>query len=80
MTWPDAAQQGTLAPGAVATGTAHATLTQADIDAGRVDNTATVTGTSPQNTSVQATATVTTPLPAAGALAVTKTATPPATI
>ncbi|MGJ9494791.1 DUF7507 domain-containing protein [Actinotignum sp. GS-2025a] len=80
MTWPDAAQPGTLAPGAVATGIAHATLTQADIDAGRVDNTATVTGTSPQNTPVQATATVTTPLPAAGALAVTKTATPPATI
>ncbi|EPD27924.1 DUF7507 domain-containing protein [Actinotignum schaalii] len=80
MTWPDAAQPGMLAPGAVATGTAQATLTQADIDAGRVDNTATVTGTSPHNTQVQATATVTTPLPAAGALTVSKTATPPATI
>ncbi|MEZ5093181.1 hypothetical protein [Nocardioides sp.] len=39
----------TLAPGADTTCTASYTLTQADVDAGVVDNTATVTGTDPRH-------------------------------
>jgi uncharacterized repeat protein (TIGR01451 family) len=44
-TWPGA--PGTLLPGGVATATATYTLTQANIDAGFVDNAATVSGTPP---------------------------------
>lgn len=45
--WPDAANPGTLPPGSVATGSASYTITQADVDAGSVVNTATVSGTDP---------------------------------
>ncbi len=44
--WP--ADSGVLAPGQSVTATASYTLTQADLDAGIVSNTATVTGTPPQ--------------------------------
>ncbi|MET3565739.1 putative repeat protein (TIGR01451 family) [Leifsonia sp. 563] len=62
-TWPGA--PGTLAPGQKVTATATYQLTQADLDAGHVDNTAFVTGTTPGGGKVTATppATVDTPLP-----------------
>ncbi|MEZ5191679.1 MAG: hypothetical protein R2734_03620 [Nocardioides sp.] len=40
------------------------TLTQADVDAGTVDNTATATGTDPNGTDVTATDSTSTPIPA----------------
>ncbi|WP_158685387.1 DUF7507 domain-containing protein [Microbacterium halophytorum] len=48
--WP--AEAGVLAPGEQVVATAAYTLTQADVDAGSVDNTATVTGTPPEGDSV----------------------------
>ncbi|WP_191090010.1 DUF7507 domain-containing protein [Nesterenkonia ebinurensis] len=45
--WPDADQPGVLVPGESVTATATYELTQDDIDAGEVPNTATATGTPP---------------------------------
>ncbi|WP_285728199.1 DUF11 domain-containing protein [Psychromicrobium xiongbiense] len=64
LTWPGAA--GVLAPGQTATGTATYTVTQADLDRGRIDNTATVTGNPPAGN----------PVTASSSAAVTSTAMP----
>ncbi|MGV8858252.1 DUF7507 domain-containing protein [Rhodoglobus sp.] len=64
-TWPTATD-GTLAPGQSATAVATYSLTQADVDAGQVDNTVTAAGTAPDTSTVGDTAdeTVTiTPVP-----------------
>ena len=73
-TWPGTA--GLLAPGQTVTATATYRLTQADIDAGTVSNTATVTGKDPQDQPVTGQDTVTTDLTAlwGPAVSVTKTA------
>jgi len=50
--WSRATAEGTLAPGQSVTATATYSLTQEDVDAGHVDNLATVTGTAPSGTTV----------------------------
>ncbi|WP_371302703.1 hypothetical protein [Nocardioides sp.] len=65
----------TLAPGADTTCTASYTLTQADVDAGQVDNTATVTGTDPNATDVSDTDTESVSIPATPAITLVKTGT-----
>jgi uncharacterized repeat protein (TIGR01451 family) len=57
--WPVAT--GVLLPGQTVSATAEYTLTQADVDAGRVDNTATVTGSSPSGAPVSDTDDATVP-------------------
>jgi hypothetical protein len=76
-TWPAPASPGVLSPGQVATATATYTVTQADVDARRISDTATASGTPPGTTtpitSAPSTATVT--APPAPALRVVKSAT-----
>ncbi len=64
----------TLAPGASTTCTATYTLTQADVDAGSIVNTATATGTPPTGAPVTATDTVTTAVTADPAITFDKQA------
>ncbi|WP_447912833.1 beta strand repeat-containing protein [Microbacterium phyllosphaerae] len=69
--WPGAT--GTLQPGQSVTATATRALTQSDVDAGSVANTATATGTPPTGDAVQATAAATLPLIAGPLLTLAKT-------
>ena len=67
---------GSLAPGASKTCTATYTLTQADVDAGEVVNTATATGTPPTGPPVTDDDTVTTTIPADPSIVLVKSAGP----
>jgi LPXTG-motif cell wall-anchored protein len=69
--WPG--EDGVLAPGQSVTASATYTLTQADVDAGQVDNTATVEGTPPTGEPVDATDEVTVPVAPAPAIDLVKT-------
>ena len=71
-TWPGTA--GVLAPGEQVTATATYGLDQADVDAGQVDNTATVTGTPSQGEPVTDESTATVPLARSALISLTKTA------
>ncbi len=73
--WPGAS--GVLAAGQSVTATATYTTTQADADAGRVDNTATVTGRAPDGSQTSAVDATTVAIPADPALALQKTAVGP---
>ncbi|WP_397545114.1 beta strand repeat-containing protein, partial [Salinibacterium sp.] len=77
LTW-DGGTPGTLRPGQAATGTAAYTIRQADVDAGSVKNTASVTGLSPAGVTASANSgEITVPTkPGAPALTLTKSATP----
>jgi uncharacterized repeat protein (TIGR01451 family) len=66
------AAPGTLAPSAQMVCTASYVVTQADVDAGSVANTATATGTDPNNTTVTSTDSVSVPEVAGGSLALDK--------
>ncbi|GAB3583179.1 hypothetical protein GCM10027406_27240 [Leifsonia lichenia] len=73
LVWPGVV--GTLTPGQSVTGTAAYTLTQTDVDAGSVTNTATATGTPPTGQTVTTPpVTVVTPLVESPALTLTKAA------
>jgi len=64
----------TLAPGAHTTCTGSYPLTQADLDLGHVDNTATASGTPPTGAPVTDQDTISTPLPRSPAISLVKTA------
>ncbi|MBX8785564.1 hypothetical protein HBA94_17545, partial [Ochrobactrum sp. GRS2] len=72
-------QPSTVAPNATATCTGVHTITQAEVDAGKVDNSATATATPPGGGTPLTTppSTTSTPLVANGALTLTKTAKTP---
>ena len=72
ITWP--ATDGTLAPGESAIATATYVVTQADIDAGMVPNTATATGLTPTQEAVSGEDSVLVPLPPDPGLSLQKTA------
>jgi uncharacterized repeat protein (TIGR01451 family) len=74
ITWADGFT-GTLKPGEKASATATYALTQADIDAGTLKNSATVTGVPPVGTPPEDDDTVTIPLTPQPALTLTKTGT-----
>lgn len=69
--WP--AATGVLLPGQAVSATATYTLTQADVDAGRVDNTATTTGTTPAGAPVTDTDAATVPTAGQPGIALVKT-------
>lgn len=70
--WPGT--PGSLAPGESVTATAHYTLTQADIDARTVENTATATGVSSAGAIDPVTSSVSVPVAARSEIAIDKTA------
>ncbi|MCI0157502.1 DUF11 domain-containing protein [Leifsonia shinshuensis] len=70
-TWPGT--PGTLQPGETVTATATYALTQADVNAGSVVNTATASGDDPTGTPLTANDTATVPIPSAPALTLVKT-------
>ncbi|MBE7162947.1 MAG: DUF11 domain-containing protein, partial [Williamsia herbipolensis] len=69
--WPSTA--GTLQPGETATATATSTLSQSDVDAGSVVNTATGRGTTPANGTVTSTAPATVSVAARPSISLSKT-------
>ncbi|WP_420811382.1 DUF7507 domain-containing protein [Microbacterium hydrocarbonoxydans] len=71
--WPGSA--GTLAPNQVVTATATYILTQADIDAGGVDNTVNGSATAPGGTTISEAAAVSVPIDPAASVTVSKTGT-----
>lgn len=71
--WPIPDEEGTLAPGDTVVGTATYELTQADVNRGAVDNTATVAGITLQNQPVEDQDDATVELPASPAIELTKT-------
>ena len=66
----------TLAPNAITTCTASYTATQADVDAGRIDNTATATGSPPTGPAVSDSASAAVLAPSSAAVTIDKTASP----
>lgn len=70
-TWPD--RQGDLGAGQSVTATASYTLTQADVDAGSVVNTATTTATDPAGATLSAKDQATVMLPSSPSISLTKT-------